>query len=290
MKKTEFAKTTETVTLGVGSPFPLVNGDELTFTASTPQVRAFLERVSAASQDMRVGVPELTRLVWGPENPLMDTKILPGRAMATESTYNDPAFRLMLDLISRKRIAVGTLDIEAAVARYTLTVPEAAERLGIHQTSIRQAIKSGKLAAWKNGGTFFLDPASVESYRVSKRGARATWRHPLSVRFGTQGDAMFLVKWKVFDIDDADHLLANRVKLADGTQEGVIPQWGVAVVLTGIKSKGSYRCFELTPIDDDRNFTDEIEFQGFYVRGLFKQMKTNNSKEAMEKWDAFGHE
>ncbi|KYF76558.1 hypothetical protein BE17_10810 [Sorangium cellulosum] len=53
-----------------------------------------------------------------------------------------------------------------------ITVPEAARRLGVGDSAIRQAIKVGRLRAQKDGGTWYVDPDAVAAYRVSNRGPR----------------------------------------------------------------------------------------------------------------------
>ena len=52
-----------------------------------------------------------------------------------------------------------------------LTVKEAATRLGIDPSSIRHAIRSGRLAATKAGHDWFLREDDVTTYQQTRRSA-----------------------------------------------------------------------------------------------------------------------
>src|SRR3712207_2990243 len=49
------------------------------------------------------------------------------------------------------------------MAEQLLTLPEAADRLGVNQRRVRAMIKSGQLEARKVGGRWLLDPAAVDA-------------------------------------------------------------------------------------------------------------------------------
>jgi excisionase family DNA binding protein len=57
-----------------------------------------------------------------------------------------------------------------------MTTTEAAAALGIDPATVRQAIRTGRLAATRFGRDWQIDPAEVERYRQSRRAAprRAT--------------------------------------------------------------------------------------------------------------------
>lgn len=135
---------------------------------ATPAEAAFLARVRAAAEDPGVAEGQLVELVYGLDNPVLEAGIFPGRGAVTKAVFARPIYHVLLDLIDVKRIQHGTLDPAAAAARYTMTVTEAADRLGVHASAVRQAVQAKKIAAQKQGGTWLLDPASVDAYRVTK--------------------------------------------------------------------------------------------------------------------------
>ncbi len=270
-------------------------GERLEFPKPVGLIAPFLTMVEQAAADPKVTEEGIKRLVWGPDNPLLDTTTLPGRALATLETYEHPAFRVMLDWIDRKRIAVGSLDIDRAKAKYTMSVPGAAVQLGVHETTVRTAIRSGRLSAWHRGGAYYLDPVSVSGYQVSIRGAKAVphvskrvaevpnEKAPLMLRYGTDGEYELRVKWP--------KPLANRNRIHGDVWEAEIPQgWRHVAVLTGNKAKRTYRLYVLVP----RAFNDpydmqNLSFVGFHVRGQFEVegKPITNPRKATEAWEAF---
>jgi excisionase family DNA binding protein len=267
--------------------------------ALTPEQRDFLARVRRTAADPTVTVDELTNLVWSEVNPLLVTNLLPGRAMATRETYDNPAFHEMLDWIGRKRVATGDLDLERARARYTMTVPDAAELLGVAESTLRRAVKEHRLAGWKKGGVYYLDPTAVESFRVSTRGVRAEvridekparhiwkdreWvRGALSMRLGTEGDYLLRVKGAVV----TPYRNANSKAPA---WEGLVPPgWKRIAVLRGKKKENDYRFFILEPASHANHQEADLEFSDFFIRGDFRIVrKINNPRKAIAAWESF---
>src|SRR5690625_3742033 len=138
-----------------------------------PEVDRYIDRLKVAANDPTVTVGELVDMVYSEENPILVRDIIPGRGVVTRQVFEDPAFHVMQDLIEQKRIQAGHLDREAAESMHTMTVQEAAERLGISESAVRQAIYAKRLAARKVGGSWRLYPGGVEAYRVSNRGPNA---------------------------------------------------------------------------------------------------------------------
>jgi excisionase family DNA binding protein len=135
---------------------------------ATPEEAAFLARVRSAVEDPRVTVGELTDLVYGLDNPVLERGIFPARGAVTKAVFARPIYHVMLDLLDVKRLQHGQLDMAAAARRYSMTIAEAAEQLGVHTSAVRQAVQAHKIAARKQGGSWLLDPASVEAYRVTR--------------------------------------------------------------------------------------------------------------------------
>lgn len=137
-------------------------------------IAAFMCRARDAAETPGVSADEMLALIYGDENPMLDRTVFADRAAVTPEVFANPLYHVLLDLLGRKRVQLGLLDLEATAARYTLTPEDAAERLGIHVSAVRQAIERHRLPAWKRGGRLYLDPVSCDSYRVASRGTRAS--------------------------------------------------------------------------------------------------------------------
>lgn len=159
------AKTTTYTTLsGITIEYPIPTG----------KVASFMDNVRDAADDPAVDVDSLIALVYGQSNPLLDRTVFAEHGAVTPAVFANPLYHVLLDRLGRKRVQLGHLDLDATAARYTLTPDEAAERLGVHVSAIRQAIERHRLPAWKRGGRLYLDPVSCDSYQASTRGPRAT--------------------------------------------------------------------------------------------------------------------
>jgi hypothetical protein len=253
--------------------YETISGETIEYTSASAVIASFIERVRAAAHDPGMTVIQLEALVYGLENPLLSTTVIPGRAVVTASTYADPAFHVMLDLIGRKRVATGHLDLNAARARHTLTVRHTARQLGVSESAVRQAIQVGRLSAWKDAGTYYLDPVVVGAFRVSRRGPKQTSGEPLSVRCGSSGSVRFSV--------NMPHELTAATR-GKGVTTGHALDWRRIAIIAS--SGSSARMFIIEPADRD----DAIEFNEFYVRGRFKIVhKENNAKAARDSFKAF---
>ena len=143
-----------------------VNGHQIEYEA-TPKVAAFLRRIEAAIDDPAISEQSLIGLAYSTENPMMDHSMFPGRGAVTKETLADPAYRVMADLLFRKRVTERGIDLAKVEARYTMTPAEAAAELGVHESAIRQAISSLRLASWKRDGKHFLDPHAVRALQLT---------------------------------------------------------------------------------------------------------------------------
>lgn len=259
-------------------------GGELVEFAPSVEEEAFLRRLEGIVRDGTLHAEALETLLWSEENPLLDTSLVPGRAFATKETLDNPAWRVMRDLLDRRRTADGTLDWEAAQARYTVTVREAAGELGIHESAVRQAIQAGRLAAVKRGGQHFLDSASVKRYHVSNRGPTRKGAE-LHVREGHKTGVGFRTKRQ--PPRALIHMVVHGEPGGAATVADIQEGWHRIAVLTNLKQKGGpddQRLFILAPAAEWSN----LDCKGFYVRGQFEiAEKINNSREALDAWKDF---
>jgi hypothetical protein len=156
--------------------YSFVTGETAKYADPSPEVADFLARVRTAANDPNVSVLALQDLIYGMENPILDKKMLPGRAMVTMAVFKNPIHHILLDQIDRKRIQLGKLDMAAMRAAHTLTVPQAARRLEITPAAVRAAINTYRLSAIYENGQYWVHPDSVASYRVSTRGPKGKRR------------------------------------------------------------------------------------------------------------------
>jgi hypothetical protein len=153
----------------------LASGEAIDYSPP-PELGAFMDRVRTATDDPTVTPSDLLSLVYGVENPLLDTSSIPGRAVIRRAALEHPAFHIMGDLLFRKHLAVRTMSPEVVAAAYTVSVKDAARQLGITGASVRAAISGHKLDARMRNGQWYLRPESLAAYKVSNRGRKKTRR------------------------------------------------------------------------------------------------------------------
>lgn len=253
-----------------------INGRAIEYEPTRPEA-AFIRRVEAAVSDATVSGVELRAMIYGAENPLLEEKA--GYSFVTPAAFSNPVFRVLLDLLDRKRVATGSLDLEKASARYTLTVAEAAERLGIRDSAVRTAVLDGRLPSWTKDGQIWLAPASVASYEVSRRG-----RPPrLMVTCGSQDGASMRV-----------NVIGGELEVgskASGLVDGTVNNWERVGVITSARRESrsqeavTYRYWLLVPGGKERR----VELGPFHVVGRFTIAEQKNGKAANEAWHELEH-
>ena len=248
-----------------------INGRTIEYEP-TPVEAKFLHRVEAAVKKPSISEAELRSLIYGAENPLLEQQA--GYSFVTATAFENPVFRVLLDLLDRKRVQTGSLDPEKAAARYTLSVAEAAERLGIRDSAVRTAVLEGRLPSWTKDGQIRLAPASIDSYEVSRRG-----RPPrLLVTCGSKAGASMRVR-----------IIGGELEVSSktgGIVDGAVNRWEKVGVITSArrKSRGveevTYRYWLLTPGGKQRR----IELEPFKVVGRFTIAEQKNGKAASDAW------
>lgn len=211
-------------------------------------------------------------LIYGPENPMLSQQH--GYTFVTPEAFESPVFRVLLDLHDRKRAATGALDLEKAAARYTMTVAQAAERLGVRDSAIRTAVGDGRLPAWMVDGEIRLDPASVDSYKVSRRGPSPK----LMVAYGEVEGASLSVR-----VDGGEREVDVTSK-ERGVVNGEISQWRRVEVIASGKRAGEdpARYWAIAPGGPQRR----IEVGDLKVAGRFTVTDEQSGKAARDAWAA----
>jgi len=152
--------------------YTLLSGETIQYPDPPHDVANFLAKVRLAAANPNVDLNQLTLLIYSPENPLLDTTILPGRAMVTLKAFDNPAYRIMTDQMGLKQLQLGLATREIWDRQFTISVKEAAKQLNITPGAVRAAITGRKLAAHLLNGQWYIHPNSIAAYKVSNRGRK----------------------------------------------------------------------------------------------------------------------
>lgn len=247
-----------------------INGRSIEYEPNAAEAK-FLARVLRLVDDPKTSDLELRALIYGPENPLL-TLQLQGYTFVTAEAFENPVFRVLTDLLDRKRIVSGSLDLEKARARYTMTVAQAAEELGLSPSAIRMAVTTRRLSCWMIEGEIRLDPVSVASYQVSRRGTPPK----LVVACGSNDGASLRLSVEGGELD-VTHKVGSIV-------HGEVKQWQALHVITGAQRAGAttYRYWKIQP----GGAHERIELGELKVVGRFTVVEQRSGKAASEAWQA----
>lgn len=253
-----------------------ISGHVIEYPEPEPKLEALLRQLRRMVDDPSMIENDMIEIAYSKDNPLLGSDLFPTRGAVTRETLANPAYYVMTDLLGRKRIAQDGIDVAKLASEYTLTVPEAAERLGIHESAVRLAIRSRRIPSWVKDGQYFLAPRSVDSFAVGTRGPQPQSRvraEPLDVCIGnTEGQSLRMrYPGELRETGHTGHIV-----------EGQIGRWRRVGVISG--GDGKHRFFELEPADSE----NELKFGPFYVRGRFSIVKkVNAAKKAREAWQTF---
>lgn len=251
----------------------LVTGDVVELPELAPAMAAYLDVIRVAAANPDIDYRTLFSLVYSPANPLLGTDRATGGAVVRPEVLDDPAFRVMSDLLARKGLERTGRTVQDLQDLYTVPVSAAAEALGITERSIRQALTERRMAGMKKDGEWFTSPEGVEAYRVTRSGPRAAGAgQPLEVRVG--GENGYGLKVREDPRASSTGIGPNLLQ---------ITFWVRLEVLTYLKGNDSARYFVLEPAEEEAN----LHHGPFYVAGKFKiTEKINNAREARETWEA----
>lgn len=252
--------------------FHLLNGD--TISVHVPDdVALFLERLDSAVHDPSIADDQVFNWVHGCENPMLTEDLFPGQRKLTGEVSRHPLFFVMWDFIQRKRVASGTLDLDALNARHSLSVAEAGNELGVSMKSLRKAIHGGRIPALRRDGQWFLDPDTVERYCVVLRGpatdAHARTGHDgrgHTLHIATDGQVTVLARWSSIvekQISGWSRIFVRTIEKGDGERD-------------------TSRFYELAA----GGAHEPVRLDALEVTGRFKVVRhVRNSRAALEAWE-----
>lgn len=263
-------------------------GEVIEYPTPSPETAAFLRRAIAAANDPSVTEGELLELLYGRENPILAQGIFPGRGAVTKAVLADPLYAVIVDLQQQKAVLAGSFVAERDAKPYTLTVAEAAERIGISPDAVRKAIRAARLSALRVDGEYRIAPNDADVYRdhVVPRGSaeprptvtqaivEVTAGAPaLVVRCGSAPGRSLRIK--------ADTRVQTTGKKG-GVVDAIVQSFAEAIVATS--GATTNHAFILQASRD----TTRIEWGPFFVEGRFKVVDTiRDAKLASETFKRF---
>lgn len=243
---------------------------------------AFLDRLVALAHRTGTTSNDLIALAYSHENPFLDHSTHPTLGLVTKETLENPAYRVLGDVLFRKSLDESGESVESLADAHTMIVSETAAELDMHESAVRQAIKAGKLASWVKDGKHYMKPSAVEAYAKTSGPRRGPARQEgsassLFVRVGHSPDGTMKI---------AGHsgLRAQR-RLGGNVNEGWVDDVEVLGALT--ESPDGHARFFLLHVGATQP-EDELAFHGFLIRGRFSRVITINAAgKARAAWKDF---
>jgi hypothetical protein len=134
------------------------------------QTRAFMKRAATLAADPHTA-PEIVRaVIFGPDNPIMARHPTLSGGYPDARTLRNPLYWVCVDLVLRAEMRANGIPLDGAGRPFTMSIPEAARKLGRYEHAIHNAIENRTLHAWVHEGRSYLLPAEVAAYNVPRRG------------------------------------------------------------------------------------------------------------------------
>jgi hypothetical protein len=134
------------------------------------RTRAFMKRVATLAVDPNTKPEAVRALVFGPDNPIMASHPTLGGGYPNARTVKNPLYWVCVDLVLRAEARANSVSLETAGKPFTMSIPEAARKLGRYEHAIHNAIENRTLHAWAHDGRSHLLPSEVAAYDVPRRG------------------------------------------------------------------------------------------------------------------------
>lgn len=157
--------------------YECASGRVIRYPKPSREVQLFLADLFRNTDREEVLYDDLTKIIYGKGNPLLDHRIFKGYGGVTADIAADPVYSVMRDQLEKKALQQGLIDEERDFAHLTMTPGEAAKKLGVHETAVVKAIQQGRLrSARKIGGRWKLHPDEVGEYRVQTKKSKHAGR------------------------------------------------------------------------------------------------------------------
>lgn len=249
-----------------------VTGEIIEYPRPTGELATFMARLVDATNDPHVSEAELLDLIYGKANPLLDQSIFPNHGAVTKAVFANPTYHVMQDLLGRKRVQAGTLDLEEVRGAATMSVAEAAAELGATPAGVRKAIREKRLAAVKVGRGYHLDPRDVATFKRFRRARGPDGAPALKFCMGSTDGKSFRIRAPGLRITKRDGRLMH----------GEVSSFRKAAVT--FSGKTGNRMFVLEPAEAN----DRFDFGPFFIEGRYRVTeKVNEPGEASERFKAF---
>ncbi len=83
--------------------YQTLTGTTIEYETPTPELAEFLARVTEVANNPEMAEPALVDLIYGPDNPILQYGVLPGRGLVTKDVQANPVYAVLTDLLERKR-------------------------------------------------------------------------------------------------------------------------------------------------------------------------------------------
>jgi hypothetical protein len=213
--------------------------------------------------------------VYGDDNPILDRTFFPGRGMVTAAVFENPVYHVLTDLLARKRASIKGQTAEQLGKSFTLTVPQAAEQLGVSEDAINKGIRARRIPSWVKEGQRYVDPRALAALGLGKQGKLPEGFMRLKVRVGASHTGQLRVK-------HAGGELPNKAEAIPYSIEATLPRSRRAAVLMAGHDK--LRMFILEPGESEQRHG----YDDYWFEGNFRIVeKVNGSAAARRAWESF---
>jgi hypothetical protein len=261
-------------------------GETIEYPKPAPDVAKFLARIEEAAEDPRVREDAMIALVYSTENPILEQGKFEGRGAVTKAVLANPLYRVLLDLLEHKRVALGKVTPDQLGAAFTMTVAEAARELDITPDAVLRAIRAKRIAAVKKPTGYLADPRSVQSYRETRARGGMERAPDLRIVFGSAPGKSWRVRFDDLAIESSQER-KDGTKLKIGSVASFVGKGAICFSETKRDGTKLNRFFLIEPARRVSRYP--TEGGPFYVEGLFRVAETENDpQKAAKAFAAFG--
>lgn len=251
--------------------YETILGELISYPEPDEETKAFLERAIDAAEDPRVSNDQLIELIYGLENPILEHGRFEGRGAVTKEVLKNPLYRVFLDLLDHKRVALGETSAAALREPFKLKVSEAAEIAGVTPDAIRKAVRDSRLTGIETPDGIRIDPRGLRSWVETRKPRGKTKGAALKIRMGSAAGKSFRVKF-------AELKTTGKAETGDGGAIVLaeVPSFTEGAICFSEKKPNGRkinRCFILEPTSER---TSEYTHGPFGISGRFKVKETEN--------------